>query len=94
MERMFGENRSLDDGEHWLTISDLMAGLMMVFLFIAIALMRSAFIERDKIKDVAVAYREGQVAINKEEVYLRKLSRDIEGSSADTRSTSYQWCED
>ena len=64
MERMFGENRSLDEGEHWLTISDLMAGLMMVFLFIAIALMRSAFIERDKIKDVAVAYREGQVAIN------------------------------
>lgn len=48
---------------HWLSVSDLMAGLMMVFLFISIALMRSAFIERDKIKEVAVAYQENQVAI-------------------------------
>ncbi len=47
----------------WLSVSDLMAGLMMVFLFISIALMRSAFIERDKIKEVAVAYQENQVAI-------------------------------
>lgn len=52
-----------DDGEHWLTISDLMAGLMMVFLFIAIAYMRHTTLERDKIKDVAVAYQENQVAI-------------------------------
>jgi outer membrane protein OmpA-like peptidoglycan-associated protein len=48
---------------HWLSVSDLMAGLMMVFLFIAIALMRNAFIERDKIKQVAVTYQENQVAI-------------------------------
>ncbi len=48
---------------HWLSVSDLMAGLMMVFLFIAIALMRNAFQERDKIKEVAVAYQENQVAI-------------------------------
>jgi outer membrane protein OmpA-like peptidoglycan-associated protein len=48
---------------HWLSVSDMMAGLMMVFLFIAIALMRDAFHERDKIKDVAVAYQENQVAI-------------------------------
>lgn len=48
---------------HWLSVSDLMAGLMMVFLFIAIALMRDAFIERDKIKNVAVAFQENQVAI-------------------------------
>jgi len=48
---------------HWLSVSDLMAGLMMVFLFIAIALMRNAYIERDQIKQVAVAYQENQVAI-------------------------------
>ncbi len=46
-----------------LPISDLMAGLMIVFLFIAIALMRSAFLERDRIREVAVAYQENQVAI-------------------------------
>ena len=31
--RLFGFGRAGDDSEHWLTISDLMAGLMMVFLF-------------------------------------------------------------
>jgi len=36
---------------------------MMVFLFIAIALMRDALIEKDQIKKVAVAYQENQVAI-------------------------------
>ncbi|AMO56124.1 hypothetical protein [Endozoicomonas montiporae] len=51
------------DSEHWMNVSDLMAGLMMVFLFISIALMRSALIERDKIKEVAVAYQGNQVAI-------------------------------
>lgn len=55
---------------HWLSVSDLMAGLMVVFLFIAIALMRNALeerrnaeYERDRIKEVAVAYQETQVNI-------------------------------
>jgi outer membrane protein OmpA-like peptidoglycan-associated protein len=61
----FLQKPSKDEQEesHWLSVSDLMAGLMMVFLFISIALMRNAFIERDKIKQVAVAYQENQVAI-------------------------------
>ena len=37
----FGRSRPAEDGEHWLTVSDLMAGLMIVFLFVAIALMRN-----------------------------------------------------
>jgi outer membrane protein OmpA-like peptidoglycan-associated protein len=60
---IFGTSRQKEDGEHWLTVSDLMAGLMIVFLFIAIAFMRHVSIERDKIKDVAVAYQQNQVAI-------------------------------
>lgn len=65
LTRILGKSRTLGEGEgsHWLSISDLMAGLMMVFLFIAIALMRSAFIERDQIREIAVAYQENQVAI-------------------------------
>jgi outer membrane protein OmpA-like peptidoglycan-associated protein len=63
MNSIFGSPRGKEDGEHWLTVSDLMAGLMMVFLFIAIAFMRHVSIERDKIKDVAVAYQQNQVAI-------------------------------
>ena len=63
MDSILGKPKEKEDGEHWLTVSDLMAGLMMVFLFIAIAFMRHVSIERDKIKDVAVAYQQNQVAI-------------------------------
>ena len=63
MDSILGKPKGNEDGEHWLTVSDLMAGLMMVFLFIAIAFMRHVSIERDKIKDVAVAYQQNQVAI-------------------------------
>ena len=65
MNQIFGNSlrRSHEDSEHWISVSDLMAGLMMVFLFISIALMRSAILERDMIKEVAVAYQDNQVAI-------------------------------
>ena len=70
-ESSFLKTKSHADEEvHWLSVSDLMAGLMMVFLFISIALMRNAFLERDKvqiekdkIKEIAVAYQQNQVAI-------------------------------
>ena len=40
MNNLFGsDKRRQENGEHWLTVSDLMAGLMMVFLFIAIVFM-------------------------------------------------------
>jgi outer membrane protein OmpA-like peptidoglycan-associated protein len=63
MSNIFDAKHDEQEESHWLSVSDLMAGLMMVFLFIAIALMRNAFAERDKIKQVAVAYQENQVAI-------------------------------
>ncbi|ORU93128.1 MAG: cell envelope biogenesis protein OmpA [Cycloclasticus sp. symbiont of Poecilosclerida sp. N] len=63
----FLRSRSSDQSGHdesqWMSVSDLMAGLMMVFLFIAIALMRNALIEKNQIKEVAVAYQQNQVAI-------------------------------
>lgn len=64
MNALFGSSKSNEEsGEHWLTISDLMAGLMMVFLFIAIVFMRHTIKENEKIKNVAVAFQENQVAI-------------------------------
>lgn len=66
MEKFFGKSRHRtgDGGEHWMSVSDLMAGLMMVFLFISVALMRDAMNERDKIKEVAVTYEKTQEAIS------------------------------
>ena len=64
MEKLFGSPPSRGEGgEHWMSVSDLMAGLMMVFLFISVALMRDAMVERDKIKDVAETYQQTQQAI-------------------------------
>src|SRR5690606_18973497 len=51
------------DSEQWMSVSDLMSGLMIVFLFVSVVLMRHALIERDKIKTIAVAYQGAQVAI-------------------------------
>lgn len=66
---------------HWLSVSDLMAGLMMVFLFISIALMRNAFMERDKIKQIAVAYQENQVFIY--EALNQEFVKDLQRWDAD-----------
>lgn len=64
MNTLFGRSDNMQDsGEHWLTVSDLMAGLMMVFLFIAIVFMLNTQKENNKIKEVAVAYQDNQVAI-------------------------------
>ena len=66
---------------HWLSVSDLMAGLMMVFLFISIGLMRNAFMERDKIKQIAVAYQENQVSIY--EALNQEFVKDLQKRDAD-----------
>lgn len=46
----------IEQEEHWVSVSDLMAGLMMVFLLVAIVFMVDAEIERNKISEVAVLY--------------------------------------
>lgn len=68
MERIFGKSQSkaatsAEAGEHWVSLSDLMAGLMMVFMLISIAFMQYIKVERDKIKEVAVTYQNTQVAL-------------------------------
>ncbi|KDM93485.1 OmpA family protein [Photobacterium sp. CCB-ST2H9] len=81
MSTVFDRKSSEQDESHWLSVSDLMAGLMMVFLFIAIALMQNAFKERDKIKEVAVAYQDNQVAIY--EALQTEFSQDLSRWNAD-----------
>jgi outer membrane protein OmpA-like peptidoglycan-associated protein len=76
-----GETREHEDSDHWMSVSDLMSGLMIVFLFISIALMRTAFIERDKIKQVAVAYQEKQIALY--EALQTEFSKDLDKWNAE-----------
>jgi outer membrane protein OmpA-like peptidoglycan-associated protein len=59
LESFFGKskNQNKTDEDQWLSVSDLMAGLMIVFLFISIVLMRNALIERDTAKEQAKTYQ-------------------------------------
>ena len=41
---------------HWVAVSDLMAGLMMVFMMVSVVFMINMEIERNKIRDVAILY--------------------------------------
>lgn len=52
MDKIIGKQASQknQDNEHWVSMSDLMAGLMMVFMFISIAYMHYVRIEKEKIK--------------------------------------------
>jgi outer membrane protein OmpA-like peptidoglycan-associated protein len=41
---------------HWVAVSDLMAGLMMIFMLISVVFMVDVETERDRIQDVAILY--------------------------------------
>lgn len=63
-QQLFSSRRkNNEDAEHWIGISDMMSGLMMIFLFMAVAYMFYVQVEREKIKEIAVAYKDTQVAI-------------------------------
>ena len=51
------------DDNQWLSVSDLMAGLMMVFLCISVAMIHSVLAERQKITAIALSYKENQLSI-------------------------------
>ncbi len=52
-----------DSGSEWISVSDLMAGLMMVFLCVAMFMMNAANTEREKVRKIARSYMENQLAI-------------------------------
>jgi len=92
MNNLFGsDKRRQENGEHWLTVSDLMAGLMMVFLFIAIVFMMITQKENTKIKDVAVAYQENQLAIY--EALVKEFSKDLDkwGATIDKETLAFNF---
>ncbi|MCF1457095.1 MAG: OmpA family protein [Shewanella sp.] len=92
MEKLFGTSKGAQEsGEHWLTVSDLMAGLMMVFLFIAIVFMMITQQENDKIKDVAVAYQQNQVTIY--EALQQEFKDDLDkwGATIDQETLAFNF---
>jgi outer membrane protein OmpA-like peptidoglycan-associated protein len=45
-----------EEGEHWLSVSDMMSGLMVIFLFIAISYMIQVIEDKKKLIEIAVTY--------------------------------------
>lgn len=70
-----GQSSGSEDAEHWIGISDMMSGLMMVFLFMAVAYMYYVQVERENIKEIAVAYKDTQVAIYND--LVKEFEKDL-----------------
>jgi len=51
------------DSDSWISISDMMAGLMVIFLFIAITYIRPVQEQQSKIREIAVAFNESELSI-------------------------------
>ena len=56
----------MKNSSEWMSISDMMSGLMLVFMFIAISFMIQVQFEKDKIKEVARAYEKDKIELNKD----------------------------
>ena len=63
IERIFGHGRQPDD-EHWISIADIMAGLMVIFLLIAITYIRPIVEIQSKVREIVVAWKNSEVEIH------------------------------
>lgn len=62
MGSIFGTGQR-DQEDQWMSTADLMAGLMVIFLFIAISYIRPVAKERDAIKEIAITWQETELNI-------------------------------
>lgn len=62
MSAIFG-TASADEESEWISVSDLMAGLMVIFLFIAIVFIRPVAEQNLKIKEIARTWQENETEI-------------------------------
>lgn len=74
MHRLFG-SQSHEEGNEWLSVADLMAGLMVIFLFIAIVYIRPVAEQNRQIKDIAVTWQEKETEIY--EALLEEFKDDL-----------------
>lgn len=63
LEKFLGRRGSADDNRHWISVSDMMAGLAVIFLFIAISYMRPIVEIQNQIRDIVVAWQNSEVEL-------------------------------
>ena len=64
----------------WMSISDMMSGLMLVFLFISISFMMRVEAEKQEMKDVAISYRDTKANLN--EALFSEFENDLKAWNA------------
>jgi len=64
----------------WISISDMMSGLMLIFLFIAISFMVKVESEKQVMKDVAIEYRDTKANLN--EALYSEFENDLKNWNA------------
>ncbi len=64
----------------WMSISDMMSGLMLIFLFIAISFMVKVEAEKQEIKDIAIEYRDTKANLN--EALFTEFENDLKSWNA------------
>ncbi len=52
-----------EDEEHWISVSDLMSGLMVIFLFVAISYIRPVIEQREVVREIAVAWQQSELKL-------------------------------
>lgn len=62
---IFQSKTASSDEGHWLSVTDLMAGLMVIFLLISVALMNRTDIEKRAIERIAVKISEKEIEIHR-----------------------------
>ena len=60
--KLFNDVSSNED-EHWISVSDLMAGLMVIFLFIAVSYIKDVVVEKERIQSIAIIWNETQESL-------------------------------
>jgi outer membrane protein OmpA-like peptidoglycan-associated protein len=80
---MFERNSALETAENggWVSIADMMTGLMIVFMFIAIIYIRPLMEQNARIKEIAVAFDEGETSIY--EALSKEFKEDLPIWNAD-----------
>ncbi len=55
-----------EHNSEWLSISDMMSGLMLIFMFISMSYMLQVESDKDKMKEIAVAYNKDKKELNRD----------------------------
>jgi len=78
---------AVGEESHWIPLTDLMTGLMVIFLLIAVSYMMQVEADAARIKNVAVAYSEIKDALVRgSQQGIQAGPAEVEGAAAQERS--------